>query len=230
MRFVMDGIDLASGPASGPASERDSAGRFVPGRSGNPAGKKPGTRNRKTVLAEALRDGEDITVARVVIDKALAGDAVAARFCLGLLSPKPRGRPIVLDLPEEAGAGDILAAFDATLAAMAAGDITPDEALVITRVLDGRRRALEALALQRRLDAEAARAAAEPASAGDAGDAPDARESDACENTGIPLHSPCISPSPAAIRGVIATLPAEERRLVAAMVRQQRAAFAVAAP
>jgi hypothetical protein len=216
----MDGFDLASGSASG----RDSAGRFVPGRSGNPAGKKPGTRNRKTVLAEALRDGEDTAVARVVIDKALAGDAVAARFCLGLLSPKPRGRPIVLDLPEEAGAGDILAAFDATLAAMASGGITPDEALVITRVLDGRRRALEAVMLERRLDAEAARTAAEPDDARDAGDAPDA-----CENTGVPLHSPCISLSPAAIRGIVATLPAEERRLVAAMVRQQRAASAVAA-
>jgi hypothetical protein len=221
----MDGFDLASGPASNPISSRDSAGRFVPGCSGNPAGKKPGTRNRKTVLAEALRDGEDISVARVVIDKALAGDAVAARFCLGLLSPKPRGRPIVLDLPEDARAGDILAAFDATLAAMASGDITPDEALIVTRVLDGRRRALEALALQRRLDAEAARPAAEPDDARDAGDAPETGE-----NTGVPLHSPCISPSPAAIRAIVATLPVEERRLVAAMVRQQRAASAVAAP
>jgi hypothetical protein len=160
---IMDGFE--------PATTRDAAGRFLRGTSGNPAGKKPGTRNRKTVLAEALRDGEDTAVARVVIDKALAGDAIAARFCLGLLSPKPRGRPIVLDLPEDARAGDILAAFDATLAAMAAGDITPDEALIITRVLDGRRRALETLALERRLDAEAA-----PDTVDD-DDAPDARES-----------------------------------------------------
>jgi hypothetical protein len=169
---IMDGFE--------PATTRDAAGRFLPGASGNPAGKKPGTRNRKTVLAEALRDGEDTAVARVVIDKALAGDGVAARFCLGLLSPKPRGRPIVLDLPENARAGDILAAFDATLAAMASGDITPDEALIITRVLDGRRRALEAVALERRLDA------GEAPETTDVDDAPDARES---------ASFACISPA-----------------------------------
>src|SRR5258708_38576690 len=118
----MDGFDLGSDLAS----SRDLAGRFRPGTSGNPAGKRPGTRNRKTVLAEALRDGEDTAVARVVIDKAVAGDAVAARFLLGLLVPKPRGREIALDLPEDASAGDVVAAFDATLAAMAAGEITPD--------------------------------------------------------------------------------------------------------
>jgi hypothetical protein len=182
----MDGIDLGFG--------RDSSGRFVPGVSGNPAGKKPGTRNRKTVLMEALRDGEDIAVARVVIDKALAGDAVAARFCLGLLSPKPRGRAIALDLSEDARAGDVVAAFDATLAAMACGDITPDEALIITRVLDGRRRALETLALERRVDA-----------------------ADEGEAVTPPLQSTCISRPPAAMPNPAARLPRHERRRFAAL-------------
>ena len=70
---------------------RDANGRFVPGQSGNPAGKKSGTRNRATLLAEALRDGEGEAAARIVIDKALAGDAVAARFLLDRLTPRPRG-------------------------------------------------------------------------------------------------------------------------------------------
>jgi hypothetical protein len=199
----MDGIDLASNPSS----SRDSSGRFVPGVSGNPAGKKPGTRNRKTVLMEALRDGEDITVARVVLDKALAGDAVAARFCLGLLSPKPRGRAIALDLPEEARAGDVVAAFDATLAAMACGDITPEEALIITRVLDGRRRALETLALERRVDA-----------ADDRG-----------ETVTPALQSACISRPPAAMPSPAARLPRHERRRLAALAGHRRSAPAAAA-
>src|SRR6185312_4159006 len=81
---------------------RDADGRFVPGQSGNPAGKKPGTRNRATVLREALADGEETAAARIVIDRALAGDAVAARFIV--------------------------------------------ERLTVTRVLDGRLRALKAAA------------------------------------------------------------------------------------
>jgi hypothetical protein len=39
---------------------------------------------------------------------------------------------------------DRVAAFDVTLRAMAAGEITPDEAVQVTRVLDGRRKAIEA--------------------------------------------------------------------------------------
>jgi hypothetical protein len=138
-------MDRIEGSAS-----RDANGRFVPGRSGNPAGKKQGTRNRATLLRAALAEGEDIATARIVIDKALSGDAVAARFILDRLTPRPRGRAIALDLPAGAGARDIVAAFDATLQAMASGEITPDEALTVTRVLDGKVKALKAQAREKR--------------------------------------------------------------------------------
>ena len=67
----MDGINQTA--------MRDAGGRFVPGQSGNPADKKPGTRNQATLLAEALRDSEGEAAARLVIDKALAGDARTRR-------------------------------------------------------------------------------------------------------------------------------------------------------
>ena len=134
------------------AIERDTKGRFRPGTSGNPAGKKPGTRNRATLLKEALRDGEDTSIARIVIDKALAGDAVAARFLLERLEPKPRGRPIHLDIPEgESPAGEVVATFNAALRAMAAGEITPDEAVSVARFLEGRMRVLKAWQLEQKL-------------------------------------------------------------------------------
>jgi hypothetical protein len=121
---------------------RDANGRFVPGRSGNPLGKKPGTRNRATLLREALKDGEDGAVARVIIDKALSGNSVAARFVIGLLIPRARDRAIELDLPEGARAGELVAAANATVQAMAKGEITPEEALTVTRVLDFRLKAV----------------------------------------------------------------------------------------
>jgi hypothetical protein len=136
------------------APRRDFRGRFVPGQSGNPAGKQPGTRNRATMLREALADGEDATVARIVIDKALAGDAVAARFIVDRLTPRPRGREIELDLPEGSSAADILTASNATIQAMASGEITPDEALMVTRILDFRLKALAAAAREREISRE----------------------------------------------------------------------------
>jgi hypothetical protein len=203
----MDGFDLGS--------SRDASGRFVPGISGNPAGKRPGTRNRKTVLAEALRDGEDTTVARVVIDQALAGDIVTARFLLGLLSPKPRDRAIELDLPADAQPGDIVAAFDATIAAMAAGEITPDEALTVTRVLDSRRRAASALDAQRPREAADRGAGTDRApttSAAATGDA-DPIAADAgsdtpkkCGDAGGSLHFACKLPRSTTMTSAVALL------------------------
>jgi hypothetical protein len=131
---------------------RDANGRFLPGQSGNPAGKQPGTRNRATLLREALRGDEDKRVARIVIDRALAGDAVAARFLLDRLSPRPRGRTIELDLPSGGRASDVAAAFDVTIRAMAEGEITPDEAATVARVLDAKIRALKARATERKSD------------------------------------------------------------------------------
>src|SRR6266436_505918 len=97
---------------SGQAAMRDERGWFVPGRSGNPAGKVPGTRNRATLLRAALDSDEGPAMARVVIDQALAGDVVTARFCLDRLEPKPRSRAIAIDLPEGTRVGDLLAAYD----------------------------------------------------------------------------------------------------------------------
>jgi hypothetical protein len=106
---------------------------------------------RPAVLRAALADGEDNLIARIVIDKAKSGDSGAARFLLGLLCPRPRGRAIALDLPTGARAGDVVAVFNATLRALAAGEITPDEALTITRVLDGRIRMLKTWQLERQM-------------------------------------------------------------------------------
>jgi len=124
--------------------ERDAAGRFVPGQSGNPAGKAPGTRNRATLLRALMAEDEEQVIGRLVIDKAKAGDAVAARFVIGHLYPRPRARTVALDLADGLPATNVVAAHDAVLAAMFAGEIAPDEAEAMTRVLDTRMRALNA--------------------------------------------------------------------------------------
>jgi hypothetical protein len=136
------------------AAPRDTAGRWVPGRSGNPAGKRPGTRNRATLLRAALRDGEDEAAARVLIDKAVDGNLVAARYLLDAIAPKPRGRPIELELAPDA---DPVEALEAIMRAMVTGEVSPDEALLMSRLLQeqlGRRAAAAA-----RLAESAARAA-----------------------------------------------------------------------
>src|SRR5271168_3622277 len=114
-------------------ADRDGRGRFRPGRSGNPKGKPPGTPNRATALRRMLRAGEDDQAARVMIERATGGDPVAARYLLDRLEPRPRARPLPLEL---APAADVGGAYEALFAAFAAGAISPDEALTAARFLD----------------------------------------------------------------------------------------------
>src|SRR5260221_3203343 len=112
---------------------RNGKGRFAPGCSGNPKGKAPGTRNRATVLRALMRDGDEDAIGRVLIDRALGGDPVAARFLIDGLNPKPRHRTITLDLP--AGA-DAAAIFLAAAEAMGVGKISPEEASAVVRFVE----------------------------------------------------------------------------------------------
>jgi hypothetical protein len=126
------------------AATRDAAGRFLPGQSGNPAGKAPGTRNRATLLRELMDEGEDRAIGRIVIDKAKSGDAVAARFVVAHLWPRPRARAVAIELADGMPSHNVVAAHDAVLRALFAGEIAPDEAEAVTRVLDARTRAIKA--------------------------------------------------------------------------------------
>ena len=121
-------------------------------RSGNPNGKPKGTRNKTTLAMEALLDGEAEAITRKVIEKAKEGDMVAIRLCLERTISAVKSRPIEIDLPPVETAEDIEAVQGAVIAAMAKGEITPDDASTIANVLEARRRALETVELEKRLD------------------------------------------------------------------------------
>ena len=120
---------------------RTATGRFSPGQSGNPAGRPKGARNRTTVFAEALREGEAEAIRDKLVDGALAGDRVLLKFCAGLLFAKPGPRAVELDLvPGQEN--DPLAVLAAATRAMADGEIAPSEAVAIARVANATARLL----------------------------------------------------------------------------------------
>src|SRR5262245_41832744 len=110
-------------------------GRGRPFAPGNP-GRPKGARNRATIAVEAMLDGEAEAITRTAIDLAKAGDTVALRLCLDRIAPPRKDRPVMVELPAIATAGDVVAALSATLAAMARGDLTPSEAATVAGVLD----------------------------------------------------------------------------------------------
>ena len=126
------------------AAQRDAEGRWQQGVSGNPAGRPRGSRNQATRTAEMLLDAAAATLTSKAIEKALAGDAVALRFCLARIISPRRGSPVDLDLPPLDTAKDASLAMAAVGESAAAGEITLAEAVDVARVIDAAVRAIEA--------------------------------------------------------------------------------------
>ena len=116
---------------------------FEKGRSGNPAGRRPGSRNKATLAAAALLAGESEALTRTAVDLALAGDPTAMRLCIERILPPCRERAVNFTLPPIESTDDISAAMQADTAALARGDITPGEAATIAAVVETFARAID---------------------------------------------------------------------------------------
>jgi hypothetical protein len=121
-------------------------GAFRPGNPGRPRG----CRNRATLAALALLEGEAEALTRRCVEMALAGDAAAMRLCLDRLLPK--GRAVRLDLPLRS-LEDLDRATGAISGALAEGAVTVDEVGALAGLVEARRRLLETTELERRLAA-----------------------------------------------------------------------------
>ncbi len=126
-------------------------GRFAPGN--GLGGRPPGARNKTTLAVEALLEGEHESLTRKVIDKALEGDVTALRLCLDRIAPARRDSPVSFSLPEIASAEDAVKASSALLTAVAAGEVTPDEAGRVMALLTSHKQLVETCDLEGRLTA-----------------------------------------------------------------------------
>jgi hypothetical protein len=126
---------------------------FERGQSGNPAGKAKGARARVTMLAEKLLEDDRDAIVKAVIEAAKGGDPTAMRLCIERLIPVRKGRPVQFDLPALETAADVTKALGMIAEAMAAGELTPDEAGAVASVIDVKRRAIETTILEERIAA-----------------------------------------------------------------------------
>jgi len=133
---------------------------FRKGQSGNPAGRKPGSRTRGSMINDALiaysqKHGVDAKqgIIESLIHKALNGDTTASKLILERLQPsfKPVSLPIKLDkrlLPK-----DPLKRAEKLIELTVSGDLLLEEAKVL---LDGMKTVLsiqEATELEQRIEA-----------------------------------------------------------------------------
>jgi hypothetical protein len=140
--------------AANAAPKQRQRGRpFAKGVSGNPAGKRPGTRNRATVAAEALLDGEAEALTRKAIEMAKQGDITALRLCLDRVVAPRRERPVQFRLPALRSAADAAGAMAAIADAVANADLTASEAAELSKVVESFARIVEVTDFDERLRA-----------------------------------------------------------------------------
>ena len=130
---------------------RNTDGTFA---EGNQLGGKPkGARHRVTRAVEELLEGQHEALTQKAIELALAGDGPALRLCLDRIAPPRKDAPISITLPPVRSIEDAADASATLLAAVAAGDVTPDEAGRVMALLTGHRQIIETGELERRIAA-----------------------------------------------------------------------------
>jgi Family of unknown function (DUF5681) len=130
---------------------------FAKGKSGNPRGREVGCRNKASLAAEALLDGEADALTRRAVELAIEGDPTALKLCLERILAPRRERVVRFALPPIDSAADIAHA----MGAVAEGALTPGEDGALAQVVDTFVRAIETSDFDRRLqmlEANAARA------------------------------------------------------------------------
>jgi len=125
---------------------------FPKGLSGNPMGKRPGTRNRATIIAEEMLDSAARPLLRGAIDDAQGGDGVTTRFCLSRIIGPRRERPVRFELPPIKSAADLSTAMQAVTAAVAQGELTIREGWEFSQMIDNFIRAIDTTEFARQLD------------------------------------------------------------------------------
>jgi hypothetical protein len=110
----------------------------------------PGSKNRTTIVAEALLKGQEDELIRKAIELAKAGDGPMLKFLLDRLLP--RERSVQFDLPSINSASDAVDALRAIIAAVGNGQIAPNEAASLASLVAASARTINVAELELRLE------------------------------------------------------------------------------
>jgi hypothetical protein len=126
---------------------------FAKGQSGNSKGRPAGSRNKASLMVEALLDGEAGRLTHRAIELADGGDPTALKLVFERLLAPRRERAVQFHLPPIKPGADIAPAMGTITAAVADGILTPGEAEALAQVVDTFVRAIDASDFEQRLQA-----------------------------------------------------------------------------
>jgi hypothetical protein len=114
-------------------------------------GRPKGSKNLQRVWMELLEGHGEALMKKCMLD-ALQGDKLSMRLCIErLLAPRREGS-VQLALPRMKTLADVDLAHERVLRAIQSGSITPAEGETVTNVLESRRKVIETVDLQTRVE------------------------------------------------------------------------------
>ena len=123
--------------------------RGPPFEKGN-GGRKSGSKNRTTLVAQALLRGEEVELVRKAIELAKAGDIQMLKFLLDRILP--RDRPLQLNFPVMEHVSDAPDVLAAVTEAVSAGQIAPSESSALATLVGTYARVTDVAELQERIE------------------------------------------------------------------------------
>ena len=113
-------------------------------------GRRPGSKNKATLVMQALASGQPGAILQKAAELARAGDITLLKMFASRFLPKER--TVQIDLPRMDQANDAVDVLAAILQAVATGQITPNEGSALANLVGQYVRALNATDLELRLD------------------------------------------------------------------------------
>jgi hypothetical protein len=147
-------LDLAKPPARGRP--------FAPGKSGNPAGRPLGAKNKTTQFLESLVEGAGESVIAKLVQQAKEGKPLALRLVVDRLLPLREERRVqIADLRRLVTACDLVHASAEVISLAASGQMSIEEAQGFLRLVEYQRKIIEGADLAVKVVALEAELAAE---------------------------------------------------------------------
>ena len=134
-----------------PDKTDEKQGKFRKGWSGNPRGRPKGIRNKATITAEVLFEGEIEGICRKAIEEAKRGNIQAIKLVLDRILPAKKEASIFIDLPTIKTSPDILEAIHRVAQAVSHGELSPTEGDCLTRIIERQAKVIEMNDFEERL-------------------------------------------------------------------------------
>jgi hypothetical protein len=125
---------------------------FVKGQSGNPAGRRKGSRNKVTELAEELAGAGVEEMTRRLMAEASLGNGAALRVYFDRIWPKRRGAPIKFEMPPVRSLADVPVAHAAICQGVTDGELSVEEFEMLSRGVNHMKRSLDEAEIDARLE------------------------------------------------------------------------------